>query len=71
MIKLHVRHINTTSPARACPKGSPCNLRLDDYYLWCEKMHGADKTKSVAQSLRRAIDQIEHISKQVSSTPGS
>ncbi|KAL4423050.1 hypothetical protein ABPG77_002084 [Micractinium sp. CCAP 211/92] len=34
---------------------------LDDYYYECESMHGKEKTKIVAQSLRSAADWIEKV----------
>ncbi|PRW44524.1 oxidoreductase [Chlorella sorokiniana] len=34
---------------------------LDDYYYECESMHGLEKTKVVAQSLRSAVDWIENV----------
>lgn len=37
----------------------------DDYYYECEKMHGLEKTKIVAESLRKAVDAIEGIVKEV------
>ncbi|GAB4819568.1 hypothetical protein N2152v2_006614 [Parachlorella kessleri] len=34
---------------------------LDDYYYECESMHGLEKTKLVANSLRKAVDWIENV----------
>lgn len=43
-----------------------CHLcRLDDYYYECEKMHGAEKTRLVADSLLKAVDFIERTAKEV------
>lgn len=42
-----------------------CNRRLDDYYYECMSMHGEEKTRVVADSLRKAVDTIERISQEV------
>lgn len=39
--------------------------QLDDYYYECESMHGLEKTKIVAQSLRGAADWIENVCREV------
>lgn len=48
-----------------CPLPVPNHQQLDDYYYECESMHGLEKTKVVAQSLRGAVDWIENVCKEV------
>lgn len=60
--ELPTRCNNVTPPC--LPSTLPL-WQLDDYYYECESMHGLEKTKVVAQSLRGAADWIENVCREV------